>query len=486
MAVITSCNTSTLQPYVPSATNPWNEERVRHVYRRLGYDAKKADIDIAVTQSTSDFIDQIINEASESPALETPPWSNFTYFDYQNLGLDFDTETQANHQELRMALINQMLSSNGLKARLILLWSNHFVTRLEDYYSSNHLYEYYATLEQHALGNFEDFTSAIGTTSAMLLYLNGFQNTKNNPNENYARELYELFTLGVDNGYTQTDITETAKALTGYNDREHWTAPITFNENKFDNSVKTIFTQEGVWGYDDVIRILFEEKSPLIATYICRKLYTYFVSPTPNEAVISEMADIFVVDFNIANVLKALFKSEHFLDSKSIGVQIKSPYDMFMSYLKVTNFSVEPDYLESFQWFCSTLGQTMFEPIDVAGWQGDKDWINSSTLTGRWRILEWVVWHTWEYYREELRTFAKRSSDNSNDPYIVAKSIVDRFMPLNLHTTADYDTATDVFKHDVPENYYEDGIWNLDWDSAPFQVVLLLLHLIKIPEFQLK
>ena len=128
----------------------------------------------------------------------------------------------------------------------------------------------------------------------------------------------------------------------------------------------------------------------------------------------------------------------------------------------------------------------MFEPIDVAGWQGDKDWINSSTLTGRWRILEWVVWNTWNNFKEELRVFAKRSSDNSNDPYVVAKSIVDRFMPLNLHTAADYNTASDIFKHDVPQNYYDDGVWSLDWESAPFQVVLLLIHLIKIPEFQLK
>ncbi|GGI56448.1 DUF1800 domain-containing protein [Winogradskyella haliclonae] len=485
MAVITSCITSSLQPYVPSTENPWNKERVRHVYRRLGYDASKSDIDNGLLISPNELIDQLVDESKDAPALPTPPWADFTYFDYQNMGLDFDDETQANHQELRIVLKNLMLST-GLKARMMMFWSNHFVTRLEDYYTSNHLYEYYATLEQHALGNFKDFTNDVGLTSAMLLYLNGYQNRKNNPNENYARELYELFTLGADNGYTQTDITETAKALTGYNDREHWTAPITFNPNKFDDSVKTIFTQEGNWGYDDVIRILFEEKSPLIATHICRKLYTYFVSPTPNEDIISEMANIFEIDFNISNVLKSLFKSDHFFDSKSIGVQIKSPYDMFMSYLNITRFSIQPDYFEGFQWFTSTLGQTMFEPIDVAGWQGDKDWINSSTLTGRWRILEWVVWHTWENYTEELRTFAKISSDNSNDPYIIAKSIIDRFMPLNLHTTEDYQTATDIFKHDVPENYYEDSIWNLDWDSAPFQVILLLLHLIKIPEFQLK
>lgn len=481
----TSCITSTLAPYIPSTDNPWNLERVRHIYRRLGYDDSKTNLESALTLSPNELIDTLVDAAVNEPALETPPWADFTYQDYQNLGLDFDTETQENHHELRMALINQMLN-NGFKGRLIMFWSNHFVTRLEDYYSSNHLYEYYATLEQYALGDFKRFVGDIGKTSAMLIYLNGFQNTNNSPNENYARELYELFTLGVDNGYTQADIVETSKALTGYNSREHWTAPITFNPNTFDDTEKTIFGQEGNWGYDDVIRILFEEKQTLIAMHICRKLYAYFVSPTINEDVVSEMAAIFEVDFKIDTVLKALFKSEHFFDSKTIGILIKSPFDMFMSYIKVTNFTIDQDQIDAIPWYSSTLGQTMFEPIDVAGWQGDKDWINSSTLTGRWRILEWVVWHTWGNYRDELITFAVDVSDNSNDPFVIASGVVDRFMPLGLFTPEDYQTATDIFKHNVPQNYYDDGIWDLQWESAKYQMVLLLLHLIKIPEFQLK
>jgi len=193
--------------------------------------------------------------------------------------------------------------------------------------------------------------------------------TSASPNENYARELYELFTLGVDNGYTQQDIVETSKALTGYNHREN---------------------------------------------------------------------------------------------------------------------TIQPDYLAAFRWFASTLGQRMFEPVDVAGWQGDRDWINASTLTGRWRILQWVIWHTWNNYPEEFRTFAIARSNNSNDPYVVTKSIIDSFMPVELFTISDYQDATDIFKHNLPENYYEEGFWNLQYDSAPYQVLLLIRHLIKLPEFQLK
>ncbi|NRD19017.1 DUF1800 domain-containing protein [Winogradskyella eckloniae] len=485
MAVFTSCITSTLQPYIPSTENPWNEERVRHAYRRIGYDANKATIANALTLAPDILIDQLINASLNAPHWPTPSWAEFTNDDYNNLGLDFDEQTQANQAELMIALVNQM-QTVGLKSRLIMFWSNHFVTRLEDYYVSNHLYEYFNTLEIHALGNFQDFVRAIGKTSAMLVFLNGVENTSFSPNENYARELYELFTLGVDNGYTQNDIVETSKALTGYNHRVNWTYPIYFDASTFNDTDKTIFGQTGNWGYDDVIDLLFQEKAPLIAQHICKKLYTYFVSPTVNEAIITAMANQFVLDFNIENILRTLFKSQHFFDQKTIGIQIKSPYDMTVSYLKVTNFSLAQDFYEAMIYFNGILGQIMFEPVDVAGWQGDKDWINSSTLGGRWEILQWFIWHTWNTYNEELRTFAIDCSDNSNDPYVVTKTIIDRFMPLELFSIEDYQTATDVFKHDLPENYYENQIWNLQWDSVPFQVVLLLIHLIKIPEFQLK
>lgn len=485
MTTLTSCITTTLQPYVPSSDNPWNELRVRHAYRRIGYDANQSMITNALSLSPSALIDQLIDQSLNAPNWPEPSWSNFTYDDYQNLGLDFDDATQSNHQEIMLEVMNQM-QTTGLKGRLILFWSNHFVTRLEEYYASNLLYEYFSTLEEYALGNFQNFVKDMGKTSAMLIFLNGYENTNNSPNENYARELYELFTLGVDNGYTQQDIVETSRALTGYNHRDHWTAPVYFDDSTFDNSSKIIFDQEGNWNHDDVIDILFQERAPLIAQHICRKLYSYFVSATVNEDVVTAMASIFVQDFNIANILRVLFKSQHFFDTKTIGIQIKSPYDLTMSYLKITNFSLEEDYRLAMLWFNNIMGQDLFSPIDVAGWQGDRDWINSSTLTGRWEILQWTIWHTWNNFREELRTFAIESSNNSNDPYIVTKSMIDRFMPLELFSPEDYQAATDVLKHNLPENYYENQIWNLQFDSVPYQVVLLLLHLIKIPEFQLK
>ncbi|MBT8272581.1 MAG: DUF1800 domain-containing protein [Bacteroidia bacterium] len=482
---MTSCNVSSLSIFIPSAERPWNAERVNHVLRRLSFGGTTSDITAALNLSPEQFIDSLVDQALAIPPSAEPSWNSWTYQDYINAGLDFDEETQNNHLEWGLQTYNDMLD-HGLKGRLTMFWHNHFVTELDVYYCSNYMYRYYNVLQTYALGNFSEFVRAIGKSEAMLLYLNGFENSLYNANENYARELYELFTLGENNGYTQADIVETSKALTGYNHWNDFCDYIYFDQSSFNTSDKTIFGQTGNWDYDDVIDILFQEKSDLIANFICRKLYTYFVSPNVNETIVSELASIFVVDFDIANVLRILFKSEHFFDSLAIGTLIKSPYDLTNNVIKTLNFSFDDNIKLGVIYLNGIAGQSLYNPVDVAGWQGNHDWINSSTLTARWEILNYIIVTAYNIDPEVFRTFAIESSNNSNDPYLVTKSIIDRFVPKALHTVEDYETATDVFKYDVPSNYFDDGSWNLSWDVVPIQVGLLLLHIIKMPEFQLK
>lgn len=481
-----SCNTSSLNSYIPSASKPWDMKRANHVYRRLAFGADLKELNKALAMEPQVLINSLVDNAKVLPVTDAPDWANKTRQDYIDEGKDFGEENGNNKREWRVQGVNDLLSDD-LRGRLTLFWHNHFVTELGVYSCSNYLYNYYNILQTHALGNFKDFVRAIGISDAMLIYLNGFENTANEPNENYARELYELFTLGVDNGYTQADIVETSKALTGYNRKtDGFCSPIYFNNNTFNSDPKTIFGKTGNWDYDDVIDILFEEKAPLIAKFICTKIYKYFVSPVINESIIDDLASVFVIDFEISTVLKRLFKSEHFFDDEAIGTIIKSPYDVTHNYMKVTNFTIKEENKITVYSLNRIAGQELFNPVDVAGWQGDRDWINSSTLGGRWQGLEFFIQHTWRNYREELRDFAIDSSSSSNDPAIVTKSIIDRFVPKELHTQTDYDIATDIFKGDIPQNYYDDGIWNLNWDEVPSQVVLLLLHVTKIPEFQLK
>ena len=145
----------------------------------------------------------------------------------------------------------------------------------------------------------------------------------------------------------------------------------------------------------------------------------------------------FQIDFNIAEVLRRLFKSEHFFDDEAIGTIIKSPYDLSHNFLKTTNFTVNENARGTIYYYNYLAGQQLFSPVDVAGWQGDKTWINSSTLGGRWTTLESMIWYTWNNYREELRDFALDTSDHSIDPAFITKSIIDRFVPKELFTESD-------------------------------------------------
>ena len=478
-----SCNTSTLSTYTPSINNPWNKKRVQHAYRRLGFGAKNIEIAQALALTPSVFIENLINDTIALGTITPPSWQNMVYNDYT----DAETEIPIQQEELILNWEQDMLT-DSLRGRFTLFWSNHFVTRLEDYWCPSWMFNYYETIQQYAFGNFKEFVRAIGITPAMIVFLNSYENTATEPNENYARELYELFTLGVNNNYTQTDIEETARALTGFTGYTEFCAPINFNINDFDSGSKTIFGQTGNWNYDDVIDILFQERGTEIATYICTKLYKYFVSSDIDTSIINGLANTFISNnFDLEPVYKQLFKSEHFFDETIIGTIIKSPYDSFICFVNETGFTITNEFLTNLAWYNGTIGQSLFEPLDVSGWQGNHDWINSSTLIGRWQLFEWYLYSIGEDYPEELRNFATNLVGLAEtDPAVVTQIIVDHLFPSGLQTAADYTVATDVLKDEVPQNYYDNNLWNLQWSSVPYQVLMLLLHLSKQPEFQLK
>ncbi len=480
------CNTSTLAPYIPSAGDPWNVSKVKHVYRRLGFSASQATVDTALGLSPSLFIDQLVDNAFSLPLTPTPFWGNYSVPDFT----DYETENQQYIFDWRIQTGNDLITED-LRGRITFFWMNHFVTELETYFYSPYLFQYYNILQTHALGNYKDFVNAIGINSTMLIYLNGFQNTNNSPNENYARELYELFTLGEGNGYNETDITETARALTGYN---HWTeagAPIYFDVITHDQGSKTIFNQTGNWGYSDVIDILFQERGLALAEYICTKLYKFFVSPTVDllvtQDIIQPLAQTLIAsNYEIVPVLKELFKSEHFFDERALGVVIKSPVDAIFNFVNETTFFYNNTIIEAFLYYASLMGQEIYDPPDVSGWQRDEDWISTSTLTGRWQLMELYVDFIFNEHEFTLTDLARDLTNDSNDPEFITRVLIDHFVSKELHTPEDYITATDIFKWDVPQNYYDDGSWNLSWSTATYQVALLLKHIARMPEFQLK
>lgn len=484
METFTSCNTTTLAPYIPTTAKPWNIQRVRHVLKRLGYGLDVAQENIILSQSPGQFVDTWITDSINYMNTPPPVWANWAQSDYT----DFQNERFPQIVEWIKQTYDDSLNLK-LRSKMTLFWHNHFVTKVEDYNAPSWLYQYYNLLQTHALGNFKTLTKEIGTNEAILVFLNGVLNNKWSPNENYARELFELFTLGANNNYTQTDIVEAARALTGYNNWTELGAPINFQNSTFDDTDKVILGSAPTnFNHDTLIDHLFLVRANEISDFIVKKIYRAFVSPElPAQAIIDQLATTFrTSNWEVAPVLRQLFKSEHFFEDVAIGSIIKDPMDCFLSFFKEANFPYTPQQLEIVSYYAANLGQQYYNPIDVAGWQGDRDWINSSTITGRWQGLEYIMWTTWNLNQELFRDLAISVASATNDPAIIAQEIVDRFVPKTLYTTTDYSLATTVFKGDVPQNYYDNLQWNLQWGSVPYQVALLLQHIFRTPEFQLK
>lgn len=481
-----TCNSSTLAPYEPSSQNPWNTRKINHVYRRLGFGASQDDVDAALSLTPGQFINSLVDTAHNLPPARAPYWGYYSKNDFS----DYENQNYEFFEQWRLKTVKDLLNEN-LRGRLAFFWMNHFVTRFGIYYHSPYAFQYYQMMQVHALGNLKEFTRAVGINPAMLIYLNGFENTKDSPNENYARELYELFTLGEGNGYTQNDITETARALTGYNKWDEENGAIYFDPRDFDGGTKTIFGQTGKWGYNDVVDILFQQKGDKIAYYICEKLYKFFVSPATDnigQTIIQQLAQTLVnSNFEMVPMLKKLFKSQHFFDEHSVAVVIKSPFDVVLNFIKESDFYYNDTILDALIYYMGLVGQEMYNPVDVAGWQRDETWINGSTLIGRWALIdEFIDYLDHNNHDQEFVDLAKALTNDSNDPYFITKTLVDHFMCKELYSPSDYDIATVVFKWDVPQNYYDNGIWNLDSSTAPYQVSILLKHIARMPEFQLK
>ncbi len=474
-----------LTPYSPSKNKPWTAKQINLVVRRLGFGCSLSDIDLHLNSTPESLIDDIVDGASNMEVTTAPEWSQ-----WDNKQFNKSENNKNYYHTIWQRQAFKDIINNGFRERLTLFWSNHFVVEYKDVNQPAYLYQYYALIQSHALGNFKTFVSEMGLAPAMLRYLNGFENKKNSPNENYARELYELFTLGEGNGYIQEDITETARALTGYNRFKTYLGVIEFNENSFDKGSKTIFGRSGNWGYNDVIDILFEEKKDLIANFICNKIYRYFVSPQLNSSVVSAMAETFKQnEFELKPVLKQLFKSEHFFDSVNSNVIIKSPIDLMLGLHHSLSFEYKDnvDLELNFRNKCREMGQEVFSPVDVAGWQGNHDWINSETLPKRWEFADYLLIKYWQKNKNQFKTFIQSlvGSDQTDLRVIVTQLKDFMFCPYEIKEEEMTD-AIKTFMGEVPESYFEDGTWSLNSNSVPKQVYDLMRFFITLPEFQLK
>ncbi|MCB0663319.1 MAG: DUF1800 domain-containing protein [Saprospiraceae bacterium] len=477
-----------LDPFQPTPSKPWSAERVIHLHRRVGFGASFQDVESALTKSPAQHVNDLFDGMKSKPLPGDPYWANWTWLDY-----DDDNDLFNDHYETVIEDWVKAMASGDLRSKIALFWHNHFVTEWETYTCTNYQWSYFKLLMQYAIGNFREFVEKMGKNAAMLVYLNGNQNRKNEPNENYARELMELFTMGEGNGYTQADIPEVAKALTGYYANMYDCLPSGFDADDFNNGAKNVFGQIGNWNYDDVHELIFTRKADQVAHYICTKIYKHFVYQQVDEQVVLALATTFKDNnWDLEPVFRQLFQSEHFFEQDFIGAHIKSPVEVFVTTVKTAGLDVVEDldvgFAGSVSYWSSLLGQELFEPVDVAGWPGHHAWLNENTLTNRWSLSGDLLYRYFadsESARTKLQALAvDLANPVINDPVIITEAICNHFLSRTLEGDL-LATAVQYFKGDIPENYYDDGSWNLYWNEAPYQILNLLSFLSRLPEWQL-
>lgn len=268
-------------------------------------------------------------------------------------------------------------SEQQLKEKLALFWHGHFACR-----STNAFYQQQLLhiIRDNALGNFGDLLKKVSQSAAMLTFLNNQQNRKGRPNENFAREVMELFTLGRGN-YTEKDIKEAARAFTGWTGNPQ--GEFVFRKNQHDTGEKTVLGKTGNLTGEEVLDILLEKKQTAI--YITQKLYRFLVNDTVDNKQVQALAENFYNNkYDIGALVKEIFTGAAFYDTKNMGVLIKSPVELLAGIQRMIPMQLEDN--NALLTIQRILGQLLFYPPNVAGWPGGKTWIDSSTLMMRLRV----------------------------------------------------------------------------------------------------
>ncbi len=281
-------------------------------------------------------------------------------------------------KNLNLRWLETMVNSEAqLREKMSLFWHGHFACRIQNSFFQQELLH---IIRANALGSFADMLKAVSKSPAMLQFLNNQQNKKSHPNENFAREVMELFTLGRGN-YTENDVKEAARAFTGWAFNAQ--GEFVFRKNQHDDGSKTFLGKTGNYNGDDILNILLENKQS--ANYISRKIYRYFVNENVNEKNQQWLSNHFYSNnYDIAKLLEDIYTSDWFFDEKNIGTRIKSPVELLAGIRRLLPMQLEND--QSQLLFQRALGQVLFYPPNVAGWPGGKNWIDSSSLMLRLRI----------------------------------------------------------------------------------------------------
>ena len=364
-----------------------NQQQVQHLLLRSGFGDNFRVVQKYVNRSPEDIFDNQLNLATQSFREIKTDATILPHDQMKALSREqrkeMIKEGLEDVRKMNTQWIHEMThGQSGMLDKMAFFWHDHFACKARE---PVFMAQYLQQLRKHALGNFGEMLRAVSKSAAMLQYLNNQQNRKMAPNENFAREVMELFTLGRDHQYSEHDISEAARAFTGWGFDK--SGSFIFREKFHDTESKTVLGKTGNLTGDDVIDLLLEKKQT--AQYISEKLVKYFVNPLGNDDLQKQVADDFYKsNYSIPVALKTMFTSPAFFESGNIARRIKSPIELIVTLQR--QLFVDIDDVKTLIFLQRNLGQMLFDPPNVAGWPDGEDWVDSATLMLRLMLPQYI------------------------------------------------------------------------------------------------
>ena len=529
---ITSSNLG-LNPY----KGEWSRVIVKHLLKRTLFGVKSAEIDYFLAQGMSNSVGILLSDNVTYPSPPLNDYNTATVIDplvpfgktWVNDPSNDGTINSLRRRTLKKWWVGVILNQEkNISEKLTLFWANHFSTESDTISIANYVYWHHELLRKNCLGNFKKLIKDVTIDAGMLRYLNGYLNSANAPDENYARELQELFTLGKGKGvdYTEEDVKSAAKILSGWRINSSYSVyfdatrhAVTTKQFSAYYNNKSIAGRTGVNGAletDELISMIFEKQE--VAKFICRKLYTwfvyYYIDATIEKNIIEPLAVIFTQNnFEIKPVLKVLLESEHFYDKLYIGCQIKSPIDHTLGFLRETSI-VFPDpitdttdtyfHYNNIVTQLINAGQDPGDPPNVSGWPAyyqvpnfSELWINADTLPKRNKFTDLMIetGYTRNGKKIILNTiqFAKEVCLNPSDPNVLTESLFSHLLSTDISAITKASLKKQILLSGQDNDTYWTDAWNtyikspttINFNLVNIRLKAMIKYIMNLPEYQL-
>jgi uncharacterized protein (DUF1800 family) len=453
------------EPYRPSAESPWDLKKVGHLYRRAAFGANWTELQAGLNAGPQETIDRLFRGGKDEA------FDHLTKSMAQSIG-------KANNDQQTAAwwLYRMLYSPHPLQEKMTLFWHNHFATSNGKVQNAGFMLRQYDLMYRHALGNFRTLLLAMSKDPAMMVWLDTRLSKKGKPNENYARELMELFSLGIGH-YTETDIREAARAFTGWEIRNG--QEVAFNSAQHDDGEKSVLGRKGKWKGDDIVRICLDQSAA--PRFIARKLFRFLVSETetPSDQLLEPLAQqLCKSDYDFGALVRTVLRSNLFFSPAIYRGRVKAPVDFALGIARGLEGRLGTTALAV---ALQELGQSLFHPPSVKGWDGGQAWLNGHTLLYRQNLAL-------AFTSTEDARFGRRT-----DPAALARKygkktdteLVEFFLQLFLQGDVPAESRTQLLRyqeqtHSQPVPVY----WSAE-DAADHRVRALCHLVLTLPESQL-